>query len=97
YDVTVVRPWAWVSRVVLYEGVDRRIIDGAVNLVGWAARSIGFLGQLFQSGNIQRYLAIFAVGLAILLYGWLTPGTHRTEAPPPPPQDAMLILPLGDK
>jgi NADH-quinone oxidoreductase subunit L len=77
YDVLVVQPWVWVSRVILYEGLDRRCIDGLVNLVGWLARSVGFLGQLFQSGNIQRYLAIFAVGLALLLFGWLTPlGGH---------------------
>ena len=73
YETAVIRPWVWVSRVVLYEGLDRRIIDGLVNLVGWLARSVGFVGQLFHSGNIQRYLAVFALGIAILLYGWLTP------------------------
>ncbi len=73
YDTVIVRPWIWVSRVVLYEIIDRRIIDGTVNLVGWGARTVGFFGQLFQSGNIQRYLAIFAVGLVVLLYGWLSP------------------------
>ena len=77
YDAVVVRPTLWVSRVVLYEIFDRLVIDKVVNGVGWFARSVGFLGQLFQSGNIQRYLAIFAMGLAVLLYGWLTPGSAR--------------------
>ncbi len=73
YDTVVVHPIQWVSRVILYEGLDKRVIDGLVNLVGWLGRSLGFFGQLFQSGNIQRYIAIFAIGLAVLLYGWLTP------------------------
>ena len=73
YDATVIQPWIWVSRVVLYQGLDRRVIDGAVNGIGWLARSVGFFGQLFQSGNIQRYLAIFVIGVALMLYGWLTP------------------------
>ena len=73
YETVIIKPWVWVSRVVLYELIDRRVIDGTVNLVGWGARTVGFFGQLFQSGNIQRYLAIFAVGLVVLLYGWLSP------------------------
>jgi NADH-quinone oxidoreductase subunit L len=102
YDTVIVKPWHWVSKVTLYELVDRRIIDALVNGVGWFARSVGFLGQLFQSGNIQRYLAIFAIGLAILLYGWLTPMDASwpnlvQQAPLPQPTDAMLMLPAGGK
>jgi NADH-quinone oxidoreductase subunit L len=78
YEATVIRPIQWGSRVLLYEGVDKRVIDASVNLVGWLARSLGFLVQLFQSGNIQRYLAIFTVGLAILLWGYLLPLGQRT-------------------
>jgi NADH-quinone oxidoreductase subunit L len=81
YDALIVRPWVWVSRVVLFEGVDRRIIGGAVGGVAWGVRSVGFLGQLFHSGNIQRYLAIFVVGLSVMLYGWLSPGVHIAHAP----------------
>ena len=93
YETVIVQPAVWLSKVVLYEGLDRRIIDGAVNLVGWFARTIGFIGQLFQSGNIQRYLAIFAVGLAIILYGWLTP-THDDA---PIAAEAALEAPAGGK
>ncbi|KAK1548345.1 hypothetical protein Q3G72_002802 [Acer saccharum] len=80
YDALIVRPWVWVSRVVLFEGVDRRIIGGAVGGVAWGVRSVGFLGQLFHSGNIQRYLAIFVVGLSVMLYGWLSPGVRIAPA-----------------
>jgi len=86
YAATVVRPLEWVSRVVLYEGVERHVIDATVNAVGGFTRSIGFLVQLLQSGNVQRYLAIFVVGLAVLLYGFLLPSASlelnaRASAP----------------
>jgi NADH-quinone oxidoreductase subunit L len=73
YDTVVVRPLRWLARIVFYEGLERRIIDGFVNLLGVGARTLGFIGQLLQSGNVQRYLAVFAVALAILIYGWLLP------------------------
>ena len=69
----LLRPLRWVSKVVFYEGLEVRIIDRLVNLVGAFARGAGAVLQLFQSGNIQRYLSIFVMALAILLYGWLTP------------------------
>ncbi|OGQ84860.1 MAG: NADH-quinone oxidoreductase subunit L [Deltaproteobacteria bacterium RIFOXYA12_FULL_58_15] len=67
YEATVIQPLWSTSRLALYEGIDRRVIDWLVNTVGWLGRSLGFVGQLFHSGNIQRYLAIFAIGLAFLL------------------------------
>jgi NADH-quinone oxidoreductase subunit L len=73
YDFAVIRPWVWGSKVVLFEGLDRRVIDALVNGVGSLVRSVGFLGQLLQNGDIQRYLAVFVVGLAALLYGWMSP------------------------
>lgn len=91
YEVGILRPLQWFSKSVLYTVIDRGVIDGLVNAVGWLARSVGFLGQLFHSGNIQRYLAIFAVSLALLLYGWLTPSGKVREVPArPKPIDARL-------
>jgi NADH-quinone oxidoreductase subunit L len=93
YDAVLVRPLVWLSDVVIYEGFDRRVIDALVNFVGWLGKHLGFLGQLFHTGNIQRYLAVFAVALAILLWGWLTPfiPTESPKAAPeptPPPAAA---------
>ena len=73
YDTVIVRPLSWTSRVVLANLVDRKIIDGLVNAVGYLSRTVGVFVQVLQSGNIQRYIAIFAVGLAVLIYGWLLP------------------------
>ena len=96
YEATVIEPIHWGSRVLLYEGLDKRIIDGAVNLVGWLARSLGFLGQLFQSGNIQRYLAIFVIGLAILMWGYFLPlssSSARTDVTVQPVREAPAKAP----
>jgi NADH-quinone oxidoreductase subunit L len=87
YEVAVIRPIGWVSRAVLYEVLDRRVIDGSVNFVGWLARTVGFFGQVLQSGNVQRYLAVFATALAILIYGWMLP--EGGVSTPPPPAAAM--------
>lgn len=81
YDALIVRPWVWVSRVVLFEGIERRVVDGAVDALALCVRSVGFLGQLFHNGNVQRYLAIFIVGLSVMLYGWLTPKVHTAPKP----------------
>jgi NADH:ubiquinone oxidoreductase subunit 5 (subunit L)/multisubunit Na+/H+ antiporter MnhA subunit len=95
YDTIAVKPIGWGSKVLLYEGLDKRVIDGAVNLVGWLARSIGFFGQLFQSGNIQRYLAIFAIALAILFWGWMDPKGCVPDAPDRA-EEAMLHVQDGN-
>ncbi|MBC7793459.1 MAG: hypothetical protein H7Z43_07110, partial [Clostridia bacterium] len=91
YDAAVIRPVGWVARILFYEGLDRRVIDKLVNIVGWFGRSIGFLGQLFQSGNIQRYLAIFALALALLLWGWMSPVTGPESANPDGTPTSMTL------
>ncbi len=73
YQVLVVRPLRSVSSGVLYKVLDRTVIDGCVNAVGWLARSLGWCVQIFQNGHIQRYLAVFVLGLGMLLYGYLRP------------------------
>jgi len=90
YETVCIRPITWLSKVVLYEGVDRRIIDALVNFVGWIGRTLGAIGQLFHSGNIQRYLAIFAIGLAIILYGWLSPAKPHNPPPSEAPAAAQM-------
>ena len=79
YDAVVVKPLMWKSEKVLYNIVDRRIIDGAVNFVGWFTRSVGFLAQPFHGGNIQKYLAVFLLALALLIYYWFVPVGSSVE------------------
>jgi NADH-quinone oxidoreductase subunit L len=68
YRVLVVRPLQVLSQA-LFHFFDRLIIDGL--LVGtWSALAdgVGRLLRLLQVGDIQRYVAVFAIGLAALVY-----------------------------
>ncbi len=75
YHSLVVRPLRVVSQA-LFHFFDRMIIDGL--LVGtWAALAdgAGRLLRRFQVGDVQRYLAVFAVGLAALVYVMAKPAS----------------------
>ena len=68
YDELVVRPLRRLSRV-FFVVVDRILIDKV--LVGcWTVLvdTAGRILRLVQVGDVQRYLAIFAIGLAALVY-----------------------------
>jgi NADH-quinone oxidoreductase subunit L len=66
YDRVIVRPIYRISRV-LWQVVDRVVLDGAVNLVGSATRGIGWFGSLFQTGQLNTYAFILAAGAVALL------------------------------
>ncbi len=84
YDVAIVQPWRWSAQVLLFEGFERRILGAALSGVGALMRGVGFFGQLLQNGNIQRYLAVFVIGLALALYGWIAPtGAHSWRGTQP--------------
>ncbi len=68
YDLIIVRPLRLLSRG-LFQLVDRILIDQV--LVGGAALVVDIgarLARTFQVGDVQRYLAAFAVGVAALFY-----------------------------
>ncbi len=68
YDWLVVRPLRGLSRV-FFLVVDRILIDKLL-VGGWTVLvdTAGRLLRLVQVGDVQRYLAIFAIGLAALVY-----------------------------
>ncbi len=86
YETVLLQPIWGGSKLVLYRVVERVIIEGIVTGVARLLAGLGFFLQLFHSGNIQRYLAIFAISVAILLYGWLAP--YR---PLPPEADTPTL------
>jgi NADH-quinone oxidoreductase subunit L len=47
---------------------DRRVIDGAVNGAGLAARGLGGVLRYLQSGSVQRYAALLVAGVFILVF-----------------------------
>jgi NADH-quinone oxidoreductase subunit L len=68
YDAAIVRPIAWLSRSVLWRGVDQRLIDGlAVNGSAWLSRLAGGGLRLMQTGQVGVYVVLFLVGALWIL------------------------------
>jgi NADH-quinone oxidoreductase subunit L len=68
YDAVVVRPVVWLSRVVLWKGVDQRVVDGVgVNGTAWASRLAGGGLRLLQTGQVGIYVVLFLVGAIWIL------------------------------
>ena len=68
YDAVVVRPTVWLSRVVLWRGVDQGLVDGAaVNGAAWASRLAGGGLRLLQTGQVGIYVVLFLVGAIWIL------------------------------
>jgi NADH-quinone oxidoreductase subunit L len=75
YGFLFVRP-LWAFARGLWRVVDATIIDGI--LVNGVAAFIAWCGSLarrFQNGDVQRYAAVTAVGVAVLIYVFLVRGT----------------------
>ncbi len=63
YDALFVRPLGWISRLVLWKGVDQTLVDGAgVNGTARLGRALGWLGSRLQTGQVGVYVVIFLVG-----------------------------------
>ncbi|HET8650089.1 MAG TPA: NADH-quinone oxidoreductase subunit L [Gemmatimonadales bacterium] len=68
YDALVVRPLVWLSRVVLWRGVDQGLIDGvAVNGSARLSRGLGWVGSRLQSGQVGFYVILFMIGALWIL------------------------------
>ncbi len=68
YDAVVVRPLVWLSRTVLWTGVDQGLIDGAaVNGSARVSRGLGWLGSRLQTGQVGVYVVLFLVGVLWIL------------------------------
>jgi NADH-quinone oxidoreductase subunit L len=66
YDRILVRPLLAVSRGS-WRVIDQVLIDGTVNAVGNVSRGLGWFGSLFQTGQLNTYAFILALGaLAVL-------------------------------
>ena len=66
YHRWVVDPVLTTSRV-LWRVMDAKIIDGTVNMVGNAARAVGWVGSLLQTGQTNTYAFFFTVGVLVIL------------------------------
>src|SRR5438876_3520555 len=53
YDALIVRPLVWFSRVVLWQEIDQRVVDGAaVNGAARGARALGWANRWLQTGQV---------------------------------------------
>jgi NADH-quinone oxidoreductase subunit L len=69
YDTFIVRPIAWLSRVLLWQQVDTKLIDGVgVNGASRVSRVIGRFGSVLQTGFVGAYVVAFLVGALWILY-----------------------------
>jgi NADH-quinone oxidoreductase subunit L len=87
YGWLIVRPLcalAWIC----YQ-IDHFLIDGLVNLVGWAPAAVGQVLRRMQNGMLQSYaLAMVALGLLVLAGSLLLasgPAEPKTNSGQPPP------------
>jgi NADH-quinone oxidoreductase subunit L len=69
YDAVIVRPLVWLSRFVLWKGVDQGVVDGAaVNGTAKLSRGLGWLGSRLQTGQVGVYVVLFLVGALWILH-----------------------------
>jgi NADH-quinone oxidoreductase subunit L len=69
YDAVFVRPLVWLSRLVLWRGVDQGVVDGAaVNGTARLSRGLGWVGSKLQTGQVGVYVALFLVGALWVLH-----------------------------
>jgi NADH-quinone oxidoreductase subunit L len=67
YGVLFVKPLIDGSTRILWQGVDRGIIDAAVNDAGDGARQVSDEVRHMQSGNIRSYAGWIAAGSAVVI------------------------------
>ena len=67
YAALFVKPLIDGSTRILWQGVDRKIIDAAVNDAGDGARHVSDEVRHMQSGNIRSYAGWIAAGSAVVI------------------------------
>jgi NADH-quinone oxidoreductase subunit L len=77
YDAVIVNPLVEGSNTVLWKGADAGLIDGTVNGVGYAARRVGSVLRLLQSGNIRSYATWVLFGGVLVIVAMSVAGGIR--------------------
>ena len=79
YAAVVVKPLLWISRQVLWQGVDVGVIDGTVNGIAHGTAGVGDGVRYAQSGNTRSYAVWVVIGAIVIIsiiFFW--PGGHAT-------------------
>ncbi len=67
YAAVVVKPLLWISRDVLWQAIDVKVIDGAVNGIATGATDIGDNVRHAQSGNTRSYAVWVVIGAIVII------------------------------
>jgi len=67
YAAVIVKPLLWISRNVLWQTVDVRVIDGSVNGIARGATEVGDGVRHTQSGNIRSYAVWVVIGAIVII------------------------------
>jgi len=68
YGFLIIRPLQALCRII-FQVIDRILIDKILVGAGaFLADLVGRAFRFFQTGDVQRYLAVFAIGLAVLVW-----------------------------
>jgi NADH-quinone oxidoreductase subunit L len=68
YERTIVRPGYAIANGLLFRVIDVGIIEGVVNGLGIAARLIGAVTRLAQSGVVRTYAFFMLIGFLFLMF-----------------------------
>ena len=71
YEGLIVRRSFYRIFAGLANWLDRRIVDGTVDLVGWFFRNIGSAVARLQTGQVQAYATAVALGSLLIILGFL--------------------------
>jgi NADH-quinone oxidoreductase subunit L len=67
YAALIIRPLLWISRNVLWQALDVRVIDGTVNGLAEGAAGIGDGVRHAQSGNTRSYAVWVVIGALVII------------------------------
>jgi NADH-quinone oxidoreductase subunit L len=71
YETLIVRRLLFQGLFLASDWIDRHVVDGAVDLIGWVGRNSGrFVAQL-QNGQVQAYGVAVSIGAIVLLWTFL--------------------------
>jgi NADH-quinone oxidoreductase subunit L len=78
YDTLLVKPLLWVSRNLLWQAVDARVIDGTVNGIAEGLTGLGDGVRHTQSGNTRSYAVWVVIGALVVIAIIFWPYLHFT-------------------
>jgi NADH-quinone oxidoreductase subunit L len=76
YSAVIIGPLLAISRTVLWQAVDQKVIDGAVNESAYAARDVSQIVRKQQSGLIRSYAGWVAMAAAAVVAYMVWMGTR---------------------